>query len=107
MKPIVKKALAAVAAKELYERVQEARQPKKPSFGARLLKVGLVAGVLGGAYYAYKAGMIPGLSRGSDDDYRSSMSYQGPREDLGAQGFSPTPSDTGASEQTEQFTRTT
>jgi hypothetical protein len=86
MKPIVKKALAAVAAKEIYERIQEAREPRRPSFFVRLFKVGLVAAVLGGAYYAYKNGLFGGQKdRYGTDTYDGSLSYQGPREDLGEQ----------------------
>lgn len=85
MKPIVKKALAAVAAKEIYERVQEARQPKRPSALARLAKLSLIAGVAAGAYYGYKSGLFNGLLGRDEDRYEGSMSYQGPREDLGGQ----------------------
>jgi len=86
MRPIVKKALAAVAAKEIYERVQEARQPQKPSFFARLFKVGLVAALVGGVYYAYKNGLLGGSKdRYGTDTYDGSLSYQGPREDLAEQ----------------------
>lgn len=83
MRPIVKKALAAVAAKEIYERVQESRRPQKPSFGARLFKLGLFAALVGGAYYAYKSGLLGGSrDRYGSDTYDGSLSYQGPREDL-------------------------
>jgi hypothetical protein len=85
MKPIVKKALAAVAAKEIYERVQEARAPKKPSLLGRLFKVTIAGALLGGAYYAYKNGMFSKGSHGPDEGYDGSISYQGPREDLGQQ----------------------
>ena len=81
MNPLVKKALAAVAAKEIWDRVQESRQPKKPSFGARLFKLTLIGSLIGGAIYAYRSGLFNGLlGRSSDDDYRGSMSYQGPSE---------------------------
>ncbi|HEV3473226.1 MAG TPA: hypothetical protein VG408_08500 [Actinomycetota bacterium] len=85
MKPIVKKALAAVAAKEIYERIQESRRPQKPSALARLAKVGLIAGVAAGAYYGYRAGLFDRLLGRSEDRYEGSLSYQGPREDLGGQ----------------------
>ena len=85
MRPIVKKALAAVAAKEIYERIQEARQPQKPSAFARLAKLTLVAGLAAGAYYGYRAGLFDGLLGRSEDPYEGSLSYQGPREDLGGQ----------------------
>lgn len=81
MNPLVKKALTVVAAKEIFDRIQEARAPKKPSFGARLLKLTVVGGLIGGAVYAYRSGLFNGLlGRGSDDDYRGSMSYQGPSD---------------------------
>ncbi|MGH2734716.1 MAG: hypothetical protein ACRDKZ_03975 [Actinomycetota bacterium] len=83
MKPIVKKALAAVAAKEIYERVQEARAPKKPSLLGRLFKVTVAGALLGGAYYAYKSGMFGGRgSEGGSEGYDGSLTYQGPRDDL-------------------------
>ncbi|MDQ3962991.1 MAG: hypothetical protein M3277_03640 [Actinomycetota bacterium] len=85
MRPIVKKALAAVAAKELYERIQESRRPQRPSALARLAKVGLIAGLAAGAYYGYRAGLFDGLLGRDEDRYEGSMSYQGPREDLGTQ----------------------
>lgn len=87
MNPLVKKALAAVAAKEIWDRVQESRQPKKPSFGARLFKLTLIGGIVGGAVYAYKSGLFNSLlRRSSDDDYRGSMSYQGP-SDYGSSSY--------------------
>ena len=58
MSPLVKKALAGLALKEVYERVQEARQPQKPSFFARLFKLTLIGGAVGGAVYAYKSGLL-------------------------------------------------
>ncbi len=85
MRPIVKKAIAAVAAKELYERIQESRRPQRPSALARLAKVGLIAGLAAGAYYGYRSGLFNGLLRREEDRYEGSMSYQGPREDLGTQ----------------------
>ncbi|MEA2452296.1 MAG: hypothetical protein QOG04_1006 [Actinomycetota bacterium] len=84
MSPIVKKALAAVALKEVYDRVQESRQPQKASFLGRLFKLTLIGGILGGAAYAYKNGLLPiGQGKGgsnSYDSYDSSMTVQRPLE---------------------------
>lgn len=72
MSPLLKKALAAIALKEVYERVQEARQPPKPSFLARLFKLTLIGGILGGAVYAYRSGLLPvGTGKGKHDSYDS------------------------------------
>ena len=84
MRPIVKKALAAVAAKEIYERIQESRRPR-PSRLAKVAKFGLLAGLAAGAYYGYRSGLFNGLLGRDEDRYEGSMSYQGPREDLGSQ----------------------
>jgi hypothetical protein len=82
MSPIAKKALAAVALKQVYDRVQEARQPQKPSFLARLFKLTLLGGVIGGAAYAYKNGMLPigNKTQKSDFSYDSSVTVQRPIE---------------------------
>ena len=84
MSPIAKKALAAVALKQVYDRVQEARQPQKPSFFARLFKLSLVGGAVGGAIYTFKNGMLPfGGSKdthGSDYSYDNSVTVQRPIE---------------------------
>ena len=83
MSPIAKKALAAVALKQVYDRVQEARRPQKPSFLARLFKLTLVGGVLGGAAYAYKSGLLQSFTGGSKktyDSYDSSVTVQRPIE---------------------------
>lgn len=83
MSPIAKKALAAVALKQVYDRVQEARQPQKPSFFARLFKLSLVGGLVGGAVYAFKNGMLPfGGSKDTNSNYSydSSVTVQRPIE---------------------------
>lgn len=82
MSPIAKKALAAVALKQVYDRVQETRQPQKPSFLARLFKLTLLGGVIGGAAYAYKNGMLPigNKTQKSDFSYDSSVTVQRPIE---------------------------
>ena len=84
MSPIAKKALAAVALKQVYDRVQEARAPQKPSFFARLFKLTLIGGILGGAAYAYKSGLLQSFTGGSKknayDSYDSSVTVQRPLE---------------------------
>lgn len=84
MSPIVKKALAAIALKEVYERVQEARAPQKPSFLARLFKLTLIGGAIGGAAYAYKTGLLKSFmgkdNSGAYDSYDSSVTVQRPAE---------------------------
>ena len=83
MSPIAKKALAAVALKQVYDRVQEARRPQKPSFFARLFKLSLVGGLVGGAVYAFKNGMLPfGGSKDTSSNYSydSSVTVQRPIE---------------------------
>jgi len=57
MSPILKKILAALAVKEVFERVQEARNPK-PSFGSRIAKPLTFAGLLGGAAFLYRSGRL-------------------------------------------------
>lgn len=57
MSPIIKKAAAALAIKEVVERVQEARRPKK-SFVGRNKGKALWAALLGGGAYLYKSGKI-------------------------------------------------
>lgn len=57
MSPIMKKALSAVAAKQVIDKINEKRNPKKSSkFGRFLL---LAAGA--GALYAYKSGKLQPL----------------------------------------------
>lgn len=77
MRPILKKVLVAVAAKEIYERIQEAREPKRPSLVGRLVKLGLVAGLAAGVYYAYRNGLLGGLGKGSEG-YEGAMTVQRP-----------------------------
>lgn len=57
MSPLVKKAAAALAIKELIDRVQEARRPKR-SFAARNKGKAMWAAVLGGGAYLYKTGRL-------------------------------------------------
>ena len=85
MRPIVKKAVAALAIKEGLERIAEARRPKKPSLGARLLKLTVIGGLAYGAFYAYKSGLLrsvigSGGSRAPYEGYDSSVTVQRPVE---------------------------
>jgi hypothetical protein len=61
MNPTIKKLLAAVAVKEGIEKIQEIRNPRKPSIWARLGKTAAIVGVGAGAYYAYKSGLFNGV----------------------------------------------
>lgn len=60
MKPIVKKAAAALAVKEVFDRVQEARHPKQ-SFAARNKGKVLWVALLAGGAYLYKNGKLDGV----------------------------------------------
>ncbi len=57
MNPLLKKILAAVAVKEVFERVQEARNPK-PSLVSRLAKPLTLAGLASGAAFLYRSGRL-------------------------------------------------
>lgn len=71
MKPLLKKALAAVAVKEAFERVQEMRAPQKPSLAQRLKPVALLAGLGGLAAYLFRSGRLNALlGRDSQDHNR-------------------------------------
>ena len=60
MSPLVKKAAAALAIKEIVDRVQEARRPKQNLVARNKGKV-LWAALLGGAAYLYKNGKLDSL----------------------------------------------
>lgn len=79
MSPIVKKAIAALAIKEGFDRIQESRRPQKPSLLGRLFKLSLIGGVGYGVYYAYKNGLFGSLGSKSDyDRYDGQVSVQRP-----------------------------
>ena len=61
MNPTLKKALTAVAAKQVIEKINERRRPQKPSFFARFGKLLLIGGGVGAAYVAYKSGRVQPL----------------------------------------------
>ena len=84
MSPIVKKIATAFAIKELIERVQESRRPKR-SFVARNKGKMLWLGLLGGAAYLYKNGKLQpmveqakGLAGRSGDPYEPAAYPTGP-----------------------------
>lgn len=60
MSPLVKKAATALALKEVFDRVQEARRPKQ-SFVARNKGKALWGALLAGGTYLYKNGKLDGL----------------------------------------------
>ncbi len=69
--PALKKVLAAVAVKQVVDRIQEARAPRKSFLRRNFGKLAFVAvGVTG--FYAYKSGKIDQLLGGSSrsTDYR-------------------------------------
>jgi hypothetical protein len=79
MNPTLKKLIAAVAIKEGIERIQEMREPKKPSGWARFGKTLTIVGIGAGAYYAYKNGLFDGLieqikGKGGSDEFTYSPS---------------------------------
>lgn len=81
MSPLVKKAAAALAIKEIVDRVQEARRPKQ-SFVGRNKGKALWAALLGGGAYLYKKGKLDsvidqakGLAGGGKSSSYDSTSY--------------------------------
>lgn len=61
MNPTLKKAATAIAAKQVIEKINERRRPRKPSFLARFGKLFLIGGGVAAAYFAYKSGRIEPL----------------------------------------------
>ena len=66
MNPIVMRALGALAIKEVIDRVQEARKPKR-GFFARLGSPHALAALGGGVFYLYKNGKLdPVIEQGKN-----------------------------------------
>jgi hypothetical protein len=66
MSPIVKRVLGALAIKEVIDRVQEARRPKKRLIG-RLGSPLMLAALGGGIFYLYKNGKLdPVIEQGKN-----------------------------------------
>jgi hypothetical protein len=95
MNPLLKKVLAAVAIKQVVDRVQEARAPRhgfiRRNFG-KLVLLGLV----GGGLYAYKSGKFEQLLGGGSTGYKDAYPT-GP-------GTQPIPSHLDASDETLETT---
>ena len=72
MNPVLKKAFAALAVKEIVDRVQDIRRPKRSWLRRNWAKLIIGTGLASGAYYAYKSGKLPGLgaATGSSNGYR-------------------------------------
>lgn len=69
--PILKKVLAAAAVKEVVDRVQEARAPRRSFIRRNLGKLALVAAGTT-ALYIYKSGKAEALLGGGSTGYRES-----------------------------------
>jgi hypothetical protein len=77
MNPTLKKVLAAVAVKKGIDKIQEWRNPKRPSFLARAGKTGLLVGAGAGLFYLYKTGRLQtwidqAKGKVASDEYRYS-----------------------------------
>jgi hypothetical protein len=70
---MVKKVAAAVAVKQVWDKVQESRHPKR-SFLSRIGPVGILAAIGGGLFYLWKSGKLPGGSTESTYDQYGSVS---------------------------------
>jgi hypothetical protein len=60
MNPMLKRVLGALAVKEVIDRIQEARKPRRGLFG-RLGSLLVPAAIAGVAYYLYKNGRLDPL----------------------------------------------
>lgn len=60
MSPLLKKVAGALALKEIIDRVQEARRPKRSKL-SRAVPFSLPVGVAAGVFYLYKSGRLDGL----------------------------------------------
>lgn len=60
MNPAVKRILGAIAVKEVIDRIQEARKPKRGLF-SRAGSLLVPAAIAGGVYYLYKNGKLDPL----------------------------------------------
>jgi len=60
MSPLLKKVAGALAVKEIVDRVQEARRPKRSKL-SRAVPFSLPVALAAGAFYLYKSGRLDGL----------------------------------------------
>jgi hypothetical protein len=56
--PVLKRIVMAVLLKKAFDKVQEMRQPAKPSPMARVAKVGMIGGTGGGLLYMLASGKL-------------------------------------------------
>lgn len=87
MNPTLKKILGAVAIKQVVDKIQEARAPKKPSLMKLFGRLLLIGGAAGAGFYAYKSGAleplidkVKGESKGSTSAGSSTSSSNGSGE---------------------------
>jgi hypothetical protein len=71
MNPTLKKVLAAVAVKQVVDRIQEARAPKQGFIRRNLGKL-ILGALVGGGLYAYKTGKVEQLIGGKSTGYQDS-----------------------------------
>jgi hypothetical protein len=64
MSPLLKKVAGALAVKEVIDRVQEARRPKRSKL-ARAVPFSLPVALAAGVFYLYKSGRLDGVLGGS------------------------------------------
>ena len=84
MSPILKKAVVAIGAKKTFDVINEKRNPK-PSKKSSLGKLLLIAGGLGGIFYAYNSGKLQPLLdkvRGNGQDKSSTSNGSGTGRDV-------------------------
>lgn len=60
MSPLLKKVVGALAVKEVIDRVQEARRPRRSKL-SRTMPFSLPVGLAAGVFYLYKSGRLDGL----------------------------------------------
>jgi hypothetical protein len=61
MSPLLKKVAAALAVKEVIDRVQEARRPKRSKL-SRAVPYSIPVALAAGVFYLYKSGRLDGVS---------------------------------------------
>lgn len=84
MSPMVKKLGAAFAVKQVWDKVQESRRPKR-SLLSRIGPMGILAAVGGGLFYLWKSGKLPmGGADNTYDQYGSASAGNGTRSPEGA-----------------------
>jgi hypothetical protein len=77
MNPTLKKVMAAVAVKQVVDRIQEARAPRQGFIRRNLGKL-ILGALVGGGLYAYKTGKVEQLIGGGSPGYRGDSYPAGP-----------------------------